>query len=456
MPLGWGIRVTIEDFEGKPLAEYGTSYLGAGPNKRSRIVATKIEATTDLKIRFRVQGVGPYLDFTEKDRRMKAGLSTSGLTITPSLFKSPPYDLLIEIYVDGKLSYNDDVISFTPDSEALALGAVIQDCEMPSRVNDASEQLYTVHNWRFTEVGIDLRLGQLTLSSDRTDASDGETDQVQAVGASQNEDEHNGGNAGTIEVHLHRFVKEPEPRNFVYSQAPEVYVAANDISAETVALETGRPYSNEADSQITHKVELVSGAREAPEPTYVEGYSPDESGYPYGKYRFQYMSLSKLVAMDLANEDRSEVTARQKRARNRQQTLRAPPSSLAKMTKRKVSGETEASPETVSPIEPSKRTKSDAVESAPEQQMVMPIRTKADSQRRWLRSSAKEEGQPSPNDTEDGKSVDSRMSKTRPEPEYDDEDSGRSAEMTGHLEGRQSRFRGVVVVQGATTLSEQG
>lgn len=438
MPEGWGVSVTLESLEGEPLTEYGKSSIRGRLVPKDRILNTKVEAKTNQKFRFCIKGTGPFLNF-----------DTSEVRPPLTVFGSPPYALTMDVFIDGNKLPGSLLIELSPKRIVMTKGLSIDDWNIRSGTNDRGDDLYRPHNWVFTDVGIDVRLAQLGLLDSA--GGDEETSPDSDTGAAHEDTEGPNGKIGTIEVRLTRYIVRHEPHadssDCIDPRLSKLEESSGKAGEEesgdgdgamdslrpTATSESSKKPSPESTdvpgSNVTHQIELVDEGKKEITWPIVGGYHPD-GHVPYASFRFQYMSLSKLVKLGVANEDGSKVTPAQKRAREREAALAATRSSSAQKSKRKAAEEGERV-QVMAPTSESKRSKPNISHSASAEgrSMMIPFRPKATPQRHWLRSSKQELAKMEPaSDADEGdgkdKGLEARMALT-------------SLEDDGHSPGQQ-------------------
>lgn len=407
MPNGWGLRITLETSEGETLTEYGTSSLRTRLAEQDRIVTTKVEAKTDKKFYFRIEGRGPFLNFASKDVRPP-----------PTIFRSPPYALSMKVLIDGKELNGSLLVDLLPQYPVMAEGRVVKCWNLPARVNESGEELYRPHNWVFTDVGIEVQLAQLDLMDVTGGVGEDMDDAVS--GGQVNGTARQNSKKGTIEVRLDRFIVHgrgltSRPQDLVKPPATksEAGMAESRSLQPPVTMAASGPSEKSSHESadhgigpnVTHQVELVAEGQEERRWPTAKGFYPDF--VPYATFQWQYMSRSKLIKLGLSNEDGSKVTTAQKAARQHQEERAASIRTRGETLKRKASeqqGELVASNRQLG--EASKRkatedakntdvimesTRSEAegnnTQLAAGRQLVIPLRPKSNTERHWLRSS---------------------------------------------------------------------
>jgi hypothetical protein len=389
MPSAWGLNVSLESQHGQTYTEYGTTQLLTRASRRKRLITTKVEARTSKKFRFRIQGNGPFLDLDDKDR----STAYSGAYAAQDNGRQPfigraPYALAVSILIDAKqLDSSMDVLYLTQDSPVMCGAKVFDSCNKSAGTNEYGDVLYKEHDWVSADVGNELRLAQLGFSSEgdqpvtKSWISDAENKFDKTEGAC--------GNAGTIEVQLFRYIVQPQKLRPIRRGGLDSHSRSGDRSPGDAASCDGADtevkgiHCAEADSCVTHTVEVIDRGEDTAVWNTIPGYYPDAYDEPYARYRFQYMSLSKLVKIGVANSDRSVVTPEQTKARI-QRLSRAISAESSSKSKRKSPNEDDSA--IITSPSASKRNKAECNSYNQGQRTILPLRNKRDSASRWLQS----------------------------------------------------------------------
>lgn len=195
MPTGWGLRVTLETPEGETFTEYDTLMWSSHVAPRDRVVSAKVRSQTNQTFRIRIEGKRPLADFDAED-----------LDRHSTVDGPPTYRL--KVWIDGKRLDNSCSLQLLPKLPLLPTrikGQLIKDWNVKSRKNSLGEQLYQLHKWVFTDIGIDVRLAQLDLQNHVGDGR--ETLQDSDTELSRNDVAGPNNKKGTIEVRVERYIE---------------------------------------------------------------------------------------------------------------------------------------------------------------------------------------------------------------------------------------------------------
>ncbi len=198
MPLRHGLDVSVVSSSHERFTEYGVN-----THARSKLVRAKIEARSGVQFSIAIRAEDPFP--TEQNKRYGSSIltraqaddfpprplpeppraprkSTSHIDFalprkslpTPTR-KPPPFDLLVQVYIDGRpKAENRSIVHLDPSSPDYATEVLLKGRRVliPSATGGPARQCF--HDWVFTDVGIELLLERMGVEDTANlDARDG-------------------------------------------------------------------------------------------------------------------------------------------------------------------------------------------------------------------------------------------------------------------------------------------